>query len=96
MKMIVCDEEREVNKCQVVVKKSYGKLCYVIQVRCKTEQFGIYEWNPVDFYLDPEKALFVESKINDAILLEESQPTLKVFSLNNLLSELDQEVDNEK
>lgn len=96
MKMIFCDEELEVEKCHVEVKKSYGKLCYAIMVGCKTKHFGVYDWYMVDCISDPEEALMIESKINESIFLEESQSTLKDLSFNNLLDEIDQEVDNEE
>lgn len=95
MKMIVCGEERVVIDCQVVVKRHlYDKLCYFVQVKCKTNHFGYYEWISENYYLDPEEALQREQNIKDAIKFDESKRSLKNFLFKDLLR--DQEVGNEK
>ena len=86
MKMIVSDEEREVDSCHVEVKKFRGNLWYLVMVRCKTKHFGVYEWDLFDSYLDPEEALRIESKIK-SILLKQAKSTLNEFSFSNLLDE---------
>ena len=99
MKMIVFGEEREVIDCQVVVKRHlYDKLCYFVQLKCRTNHFGYYEWISECYYLDPEEALQKEQNIKEAIYLDETKQSIKAiiedFTFNDLL--LDQEVGNEK